>query len=231
MSDENVQYNEALFARDQQPEGGRVVAALLAGLVAALVAGVIWAVLVSVTNREIGYVAWGVGLLVGFAMSKVTAQRSRQLAAAAGAFAVVGLIAGKAIIFVTSSGSIAEELEADPQALTASLAWQMYDDRTLDQQTLAAVDAVSAGDSLSDAIWLAMNEQAKARLASMTPAQKHEIAVASSQTVIHNMGMVGGIRAQLSGFDLLWLFLAVVTAFRMMAPVRQQDAAEPAVTA
>ena len=230
MSDENVQYDDTLFQRDQKSGGGGVMIALAAGLAAALVAGAIWALLVTVTNREIGYVAWGVGLLVGFAMSKVTAQRTQQLALAAATFAVVGLIAGKAFIFATSSGSIARELEADTEALSATLAWQLYDARELDAQTLAAVDAVAKGDSLSDAVWTAMNQQARVRLASMTAEQKHEIAVDGSKAMINNMGIMGGVRAQLSGFDLLWLFLAVATAYRMLAPAKLPDAVEPAVT-
>src|SRR5688500_7513909 len=46
-------------------DDGRTPLALIAGLVAALMGGGIWAALVFITNLEIGWVAWGVGGLVG----------------------------------------------------------------------------------------------------------------------------------------------------------------------
>jgi hypothetical protein len=233
MSFENIQYDEGLFTRDQkQPGEGRIALALLAGLVAAVVAGGLWAALVFVTDMEIGYVAWAVGLLVGFAMSKTTARRSKQLAFAAALFAVVGLLAGKAFIFAGSSRTLAADLEGDQDAMSATVAWQMYEARTLDQATLGAVDAVPDGEQLPTALWTSMKQQGSAKLATLSSEQKHELAVAGSKTVLQNIGMIGGIRAQLSGFDLLWLFLAVGTAFRMMSPAKEAEpVAEPAVTA
>jgi hypothetical protein len=70
---------------DEQPaiEDGRTPLALALGLAAALAAGGMWALLVLITNVEIGYAAIGIGFLVGIAMSRATAQRTSQLAYAA----------------------------------------------------------------------------------------------------------------------------------------------------
>lgn len=212
-------------------DDGRTPLALAAGLAAALIAGGIWAALVFVTNMEIGYVAWGVGLLVGLAMSRVTTQRTQQLAYIAAALAILGLAAGKVFIVAGSAGMVARELEENEEMLQGAVAWQLYEDRALEPQTLEQIDAVqAAGDTLSDALWGDMLAQADGRIAQMSPDEKHEVAVVVADGALQGVGMLGGVIAQLSLFDLLWLFLAVGTAYRMLAPDKEQPAPpEPAV--
>jgi hypothetical protein len=219
---------EISYVEELSPiEDGRGPLALALGLAAALAAGGLWAALVMVTNLEIGYAAVGVGLLVGMAMSRVTAQRTRQLAYAAAAFAVIGLIAGKAFIFAASSGAVAEDLAGDEEVMRSAVAWQMYADRSLDEVTLDAVDRSQAGvDTLSDAAWESMLQQAAVTLAAMTDEERREVATATARGFMRSVGVVGGIRAQLTFFDLLWAFLAVGAAYRMLAPARKETAVE-----
>lgn len=208
-------------------DDGRTPLALALGIAAAAAAGGLWAALVYVTNLEIGYAAVGVGFLVGLAMSRTTAQRTQQLAVAAALFALLGLAAGKAFIFAASAGPVAEELTADDQVMRSAVAWQMYGERTLDEQTLEAIDRTQAGiDTLSDAAWESMLQQAESRLAGMTAEEKQEIAEATAKGIIQDIGIVGGIRAQLTPFDALWILLAVGTAYRMLAPAKLPEAAE-----
>lgn len=215
------------FESQGSHDDGRASLALALGLAASIAAGGLWAALVFVTNMEIGYAAWGVGVLVGVAMTRATQQRTQQLAIAAAAFALLGLGAGKAFIFAGSEGMIAEELSEDQEIMRGAVAWQLYAQRQLDPATLAEVDRVEAGeDTLSDAAWARMLEQAEVRLASMTDEERTRAADAAAQTVMHSMGVTGGIRAQLSAFDLLWVFLAVGTAYRMLAPARLPEPAE-----
>ncbi|HEX6307695.1 MAG TPA: hypothetical protein VFZ69_05865 [Longimicrobiales bacterium] len=208
-------------------DDGRTSLALALGLAAAIAGGGLWALAVFMTNMEIGYAAWGVGVLVGIAMTRATQQRTQQLAYIAAIFALLGLVAGKAFIYAGSSGMIAEELREDDEVMRGAVAWQLYAERALDPETLAEVDRVEAGaDTLSDAAWARMLEQAEARLAAMTDEERALAADAAAQTVMHSMGMVGGIRAQLSAFDLLWVFLAVGTAYRMLAPAKEAELVE-----
>lgn len=217
-------------ALEHERDDGRTSLSLAAGLVAALAAGGLWTALVMLTDREIGYAAWGVGLLVGFAMSRVTANRTRRLAFAAALFALLGLAAGKVFIYVGSTNAVAQQFEEDQDVLTSAVAWHLYAQRELDPATLEQVDAAdAAGDTLSDVIWAAMRTQAETRLAGMSQEEKHEIAVATSRGVLQNMGIIGGIKAQLSLFDLLWVFLAVGTAFQMMGPGKEEAVVEEAV--
>ncbi len=67
----------------------RAVPALLAGAIAALIGGAVWAALVAFANLEVGYVAWGIGLLVGVAMAMVTQTRGRGMAMLAAGLAAL----------------------------------------------------------------------------------------------------------------------------------------------
>lgn len=204
-------------------DDGRAPLALALGIAAALAAGGLWAALVLVTNMEIGYAAVGVGLLVGFAMSRATVQRTQQLAIAAAVFAVVGLAAGKAFTWIGSVAQVADEFQADEEIMRSAVAWQMYAERTLDDETLAAVDRTESGaDTLSDAAWASMLQQADDRLATMTDAEKQEVAKATADGILQTMGVVGGIKAQLSMFDMLWALLAIGSAYRMLASQKEE---------
>lgn len=211
------------------PQDDRTPLALAAGLVAAIVGGLVWAGIVLFANYEIGWVAWGIGVLVGLAMARTTRARSRSLALAAGALALVGLIAGKGFVVVGSTGSVADELLSTPEYMAGAMAWDMYSAGELEVETMEAIRATQeAGDTLSDAVWEEMLAQADARLAIMTPVDRQAFADGVAAGMVNQMGLMGGIRSQLSGFDLLWLFLAVGTAFQMMNG-KQEEAVEPLV--
>lgn len=81
-------------------EDGSLARAGLLGLAAALVAGGLWALVVVLTDHEIGYLAVGVGALAGFAVKVGSrsgeGKRLQQLAVAC---SVVGLLAAKYFIF------------------------------------------------------------------------------------------------------------------------------------
>lgn len=202
---------------------GRGSLAIAAGLGAAIAAGLIWAAIAILANVEIGWAAWGVGALVGGAMSRVTANRSKALGLTAAGLSMVAILLGKAFIFMGSTASLAEEIAGTPEFITGAAAWQMYDGRTLNPTTLDSLDAWQAsGDTLSDALWAEMTSEATARLASMTEEEKLATAVFAAQATLDDIGLVGGVTGQLTAFDLLWFGLAVFTAYGMLA--RQKPA-------
>ncbi len=75
-------------------ERSKVVPSLAAGLVAALVGAILWAVIAKITTYELGFVALGIGLIVGAAMAAAGANRA-WLPIAGGALAVLGCLLGK----------------------------------------------------------------------------------------------------------------------------------------
>jgi ABC-type Fe3+-siderophore transport system permease subunit len=81
--------------------GTELALAAAAGLAAAIAAGVIWALIVKVSDYEIGVAAWGIGFLVGTAVVLTARRRkSTTLAAVAVVAALIGILLGKYLSFV-----------------------------------------------------------------------------------------------------------------------------------
>lgn len=198
-------------------DSGNTPLVLAAGLMAALVGGGIWAGIAVWFNLEIGWAAWGIGLLVGLAMSLMTERRGRRLALAAASLAVLGLFLGKAFAFSGSTGAITEEFRDNPEYMAGLVAWQMYEDGSLSPRTMEGLEATQmAGDTLSDALWATMVQEATTHMATLAPAELEALAASTAGNTVQSMGMLGGVLVQLSLWDALWLFLAVGTAYSIM---------------
>ncbi len=155
----------------QEVRSGVLVTAAGAGLVAAIVGGVVWGLIVRWSDYEVGFVAWGIGFVVGSAV--VLGARDRRglpLQVLAVVLALAGIVLGKYLAFV----------------------------------------------------WIGQDELGKSGF---------ELPVFSSDTV----DLFWDLRSDIwGGWDLLWVGLAVVTAFRIPQPERQppaeESAAEPSAT-
>jgi hypothetical protein len=90
--------------------GGAFPMAVLAGLVAAVAGGVAWGLIVRWSGYEVGFVAWGIGFLVGSAVA-LGARGSRGLPyqAAAVVLALFGIVLGKYLGFAWSLADAFEE--------------------------------------------------------------------------------------------------------------------------
>ena len=219
-------YRSARDAHDERSlDDGNASLALAIGLVAALAAGGAWALIVLTTGYEIGWVAWGVGLVVGLVMGRLTAARSTGLAAAAAGIAAVGLLVGKLLISTFSVGAVTDAVLEDEEYLTQVTIYHMIEERSFNEGTLADYDAVQEGDTLSDALWDQMVAQARTRVATMTDEERATVASGFAESAIGSMGLSDRIMNQMSGWDLLWFFLAVSTAFGMMKAQEPEGAA------
>jgi hypothetical protein len=77
-----------------------LVRAIGGALVAAVVGGVAWGLIVKLSDYEVGFVAWGIGFLVGTAVVLATSgAKGRQFQVIAVAFALVGILIGKYLGF------------------------------------------------------------------------------------------------------------------------------------
>jgi hypothetical protein len=222
--------------RSRVAHDDRTPLAIAAGLAAGLLSGGAWAAIVLLTGYEIGWAAWGIGAVVGIAMGWATQNRSRGLALTAAGLAIVGLVAGKAFVMAGSTDAMADHLMENPEYLEAAVAWHLYGEGALAPETMDAIAATdAAGDTLSDALWADMLSQAGDRLAVMAEVDRRALAEETARGFITQMGLLGGVAIQLGPFDLLWLFLAVATAFRLMdgrpeeqlAVATEQEAEEP----
>ena len=85
----------------ESDSGTDLVVAAAAGLAAAIGAGVVWALIVKISDYEIGVAAWGIGFLAGTAVVLAARRRkSTTLAVVAVVAALLGILLGKYLSFV-----------------------------------------------------------------------------------------------------------------------------------
>ena len=86
--------------KKEQFTSTHLITAAAGGLLAATVCGVIWGLIVIATEYEIGYMAWGVGFVAGFAVLLFSGyKRGVPLQVIAVASSVLGIIIGKYLTF------------------------------------------------------------------------------------------------------------------------------------
>jgi hypothetical protein len=78
---------------------GRLGISLVAGGIAALIGGLLWGWIAISTQYEIGWLAWGIGGLAGFAMIMTNRNGGVVGGLAAAGFAVGGILIGKFMIY------------------------------------------------------------------------------------------------------------------------------------
>lgn len=91
--------------RDEQ----NLIMGIAAGLIAALISAVIWAVVTALTNYQIGWMAIGVGIFVGFAVKKYGKGIDTGFGIVGGVLAALGCAVGNllaVIIMVSKSQGI-----------------------------------------------------------------------------------------------------------------------------
>ena len=96
---------------------GALVPATVAGLLAAAIGGAAWAGIVILTDYEVGFVAWGIGALCGFAVAALAGNaRGVPLQIIAVVASVLGIAAGKYVTFHHFLKAFVEE-EAGAEAV------------------------------------------------------------------------------------------------------------------
>ena len=196
------------------PSSGR---AIVAGLLAALLGAGIWTAVVAMTEYEVGWVAWGVGALVGFAMSKFTGQRSAQLGVYAAVLAVLGLAIGKVATVRMMVPSYGREIVMDNEAVLAqAFAIEMRANERFSAQLSLDLARFGQGDSLPAPLLRRMMDEAQARMAAAEPAERERVATMFANSILGEVSLTEQFTASLSFFDLLWFGLAIATAFKLM---------------
>ncbi|OGY58777.1 MAG: hypothetical protein A3H06_01870 [Candidatus Colwellbacteria bacterium RIFCSPLOWO2_12_FULL_44_13] len=157
---------ETVTPLESAPPSFRLTPALFGGLGAGIVGGVLWGLIVSWTGYELGYAAWGLGLLVGFTVV-FTAKGARGLPfqIIASISSILGILIGKYFAFVSIFKDVAE--------------------------TELGVEIAQAVSAFS---------------------------IAMIRVFVENITTI------LGGYDILWVVLAVVTAWRMTGVRKTSEA-------
>jgi hypothetical protein len=197
----------------------RKASPVLAGILVGIPAAVVWALIAYLTGYEIGWVAWGVGAIVGYAVAKSAHEPSASLGPTAAAIAVGSLLLAKILILEFALPPIVTaELLKNPDATTTMFLVDMTTHKSFSPELQAALDQADSG-SLSDVqqanIQRDMRAEVLARVGNATRAEKERVVRASADAILKEMGFFGALKDLFSLFDLLWIFLAVSSAYRI----------------
>jgi len=204
-----------------------MVKGIIGGLIGGVIGAIIWAAIAHFTHREIGIVAWGVGVLVGIGTSMFAGNSVSPLTGAAAALIALGSIAGGKFAVVHA---IADKVKTDIHAKVfigeeqaiVGIADQLAEEaekagKKLDWPKGMNREEASEEQDFPPALWT----DAKSRWAAMPPADQESYKKALSEhvhaSVDHAIGQAESeaFLSSFTFFDILWAFLAVGSAFKL----------------
>lgn len=101
----------------QRPTPLSVFSGFVGGMLAAFIGGVVWGVIVKLTDHEIGYMAWGLGLLVGCAVALFArGKKGYALQSIAVVTSILGIALGKYVVFADALRRVVLERLGPEQA-------------------------------------------------------------------------------------------------------------------
>lgn len=220
--DERSSEPKEWYREPTEPVDDNLVPAILAGLGAAAVGGVVWALIVNLTGYEVGFVAWALGGFVGFAMARSTPIRSKPLAISGATLALVGLLVGRVLIAMFSTvGPAIDEIVDDPELLAQAVMIEAQLEGELSEVLPSTImeewEATEAsGDTISDALYERALAAAGTHAQTLSEEEREDAARTFAELIFGATDLQSMVMAQFSGFDILWLFFAMSTAWSML---------------
>jgi hypothetical protein len=213
----------------------------LCGLGGGILAALLWAGFSYMTGAELGWVAWGVGLVVGLGVRWADTEAQGWVPGVLAAVLVIpALVGGKylAVRFIAARefAKITIPEEVDPEFAKVELASEVVAEYEAKKKQLnwpnktrlvtSATKGPQAGDEFPADVWRETNR----RWDKLPPAdQKQRLSVAKKNLlrIIDDLKAHAIARAfenSFSPFDILWFLLAIATAFRVgsrLAPAEE----------
>ncbi len=194
---------------------------VLAGVLVGIPAAVVWALIAYFTGYEIGWAAWGVGAIVGYAVAKSAHEPSASLGPTAAVIAVASLLLAKILILEFALPAMAQaELLKSPNATTGMFVLDMTQPKSFSPELQALLDQDDARPgSLSEAQQVDAQRRMRAevaeRVGNATRAEKERVVRASVDAYLKELGFFGALKELFSLYDALWIFLAISSAFKI----------------
>ncbi len=212
------------------------------GLIAGTVGAIAWAVTIVYANMEIGYLAWGIGGLVGFCVAYGHRGGGASAGAMAVLIAVLSICAGKYVgsywqverAFGADFGGVdfADGPMTDEQQISL-LADQFFADAAEEGKYVDFEPADS--DNIEDAYPAEIWASAKEAWTAMPPAEREAQAAANRESV---QAFAASFKSQMAWrafmdsfgmIDVIFLVLGIATAWRLASADGINETAAPAV--
>jgi len=198
---------------------------LIRGLIGGAVGGAAWVLVAYYGGYELAIIAWGIGFLVGAGVCYGDGEATSTRGAVVAAIAAVTIIASKYILLSVVTGGItpadlhrvAANIRSDEQAMIAGMAYEIVEERMARGETIPWPPGVTYDNaqrkdippdiwSQAEERWRNLGEQGQVDRAAAIAAEIEEVATQMPE-----------ISDLFSGWDFLWFFLAMITAFKMGA--------------
>lgn len=198
---------------------------VIAGGIGGLLGAAIWAGISYATNYEIGWIAWGIGFVVGVAVRISAGESEEGLAPGltAAAVAIVSVVAGKYAAYsllVASISSSALAIDIGVNDMIVGFADEIATERMARGQSVVftggkTIETATNQEDYPADIW----QQATQRWQSMSPADQQARLGQRREQLQQMAGMLGSLAPPFSEtfslFDALWFFLAAGTAYKL----------------
>ena len=204
-----------------RPAAPKKASPVLAGILFGIPAAIVWVLIVYFSGFEIGWVAWGVGALIGFAVSKSAHEPDALLGPTAAALAVASLILAKVLIVeVAAPSALTREFLKNRETVAAMFLVDMRLHKSFSPELQATIAQNDRGPgALSDVQRFQLEQQveseAVARAADATSAERERVVRTGVENMLGAMGFFGRLKHAFSGWDLLWFGLAISSAFKV----------------
>lgn len=184
---------------------------LIGGVVGGIIGAAIWAIISKATGYEIGWIAWGVGGLVGIGVAVGAGDRTSEgKGIAAAVIALLAVLGGKYASYQWQMDEMASSSEVAITYVADSIAddYERSGKRLSWPNDLPREQRMTSED-YPDRIWA----EAIAEYNQMTDEEKDGL----QQHVQANVTYEGGFFGTFGVLDLLWFFLALGTAYSLGA--------------
>lgn len=206
---------------------------IIAGLVAGAVGAAVWAAVVYYSGWEIGWIAWGMGVLVGIAVAAgARGEVGASTGVGAGCIAAASVLGGKLVVtqlvvndYMESADAseIEEMLAVTDERLVAVLANQLVDEREAAGELVSWPEYdeedpdVPLAETYPAEIWA--DAQARWDNADESYRAQHRAYVEAltdqARDAVRGYIVERGFLESFTAWDLLWLGLAVLSAWRI----------------
>jgi hypothetical protein len=202
---------------------------LIGGAVGGLIGLAIWTAVAHWTGFEVGYIAWGVGFLTGFGVRAMAGERQNPAFGVLAVLIALASIVGAKYLVVCLQFSGLNDMALDDQpdsqdVYIAAVATEVAGEfekagRKVDwppEEELEGEKELEAARANSE-VWREAAERWKAMPPEKQQAQIEESKRQTAELMaeLNSTIRTAVFRASFSAFDLLWLALAALTAFRL----------------
>ncbi len=197
-----------------QTTGGNLAMGLVFGAAAAIAGAAVWAGVTIVTHYEIGWLAWGIGVLVGFACVLGAKKPSVKLGATSASLAILSLVIAKLFVFQWAApAEFSKEILNDPHMLRAAATFHLMEAGRFPEALRTKMQQPPADANATQALDLEVNQFTDEALGKMSDGEKEQVAKAFADKILSNISTQDRLMDMLSFWDILWAGLAVASAW------------------